>query len=44
MFLESDCKKTPAMVKLLKKKKKSATEIKEIENAVYAALYGYDDK
>ena len=39
MFLESDCKKTPAMVKLLRKKKKSAAEIQEIEEAVRTAMY-----
>jgi len=39
-FLKSDCKKTPAMVKLLKKKRKSKAEQDEIEEAVRAALYG----
>ena len=43
VFLESDCKKTPAMVKLLKKKRKSDTEIQEIEEAVHAALYTVDE-
>jgi len=43
-FLAADCKKTPAMLKLLKKKKKTEAEIKEIEEAARVALYGDDEE